>query len=174
MIRYHTAVEPLLTPVDTVTPDPRNANNGDVDAIIESILVNGCYRPIYASALTREIVAGHHLYAALLEMGAGVIPVQWIDGDREQATRILLADNEIARLAKMDYSLLVDLLANLAETEKGLLGSGFTPERHDELRLLALDQGGFAVPDPEPDPMPHRCPECHHEWFGPCTTVTEV
>jgi len=163
VIRYHTAIEPLLTPVDTVTPDPRNANNGDVDAIIASIIVNGCYRPIYASSLTREIVAGHHLYAALLEMGAGVIPVQWIDGDREQATRILLADNEIARLAKMDYGLLVELLDNLAETEKGLAGTGFTADRHDELRLLALDRGGFHLPEIEPDPMPHRCPECQHE-----------
>jgi ParB-like chromosome segregation protein Spo0J len=174
VIRYHTAIEPLLTPVDTVTPDPRNANNGDVDAIIASIIVNGCYRPIYASSLTREIVAGHHLYAALLEMGAGVIPVQWIDGDREQATRILLADNEIARLAKMDYGLLVELLDNLAETEKGLAGTGFTADRHDELRLLALDRGGFHLPEIEPDPMPHRCPECQHEWFGPCTQDTEV
>lgn len=174
MIRYHSALEPFLTPPDTVVPDPRNANNGDVDALIESIIVNGCYRPIYAASETREIVAGHTLYAALMELGAGVIPVQWVDGDREQATRILLGDNEVARLARMDNGLLVSLLDYLAQTDNGLIGTGFTPERHEDLRLLMLDTGGFEVPQAGPDPLPHRCPECHHEWFGPCTPDTEA
>lgn len=172
MIRYHTGVQPYLTSPDSITPDPTNANNGDVDALIESILTNGCYRPIYAAKETGTIVAGHTLYAALLEMGAGVIPVQWIDGDREQEVRINLADNEIARRARMDYGLLVDTLDYLDQTEKGLLGSGFTQERYEDLRLLALNEQAFHVPEADPEPLPHRCPECHHEWFGPC--ITEV
>jgi ParB-like chromosome segregation protein Spo0J len=167
VIRYHSAIEPLLTPVDTVTPDPRNANNGDIDAIIQSILVNGCYRPIYASALTRQIVAGHHLYAALIQMGAGVIPVQWIDGDREQSTRILLADNEVARLAWTDEALLLDLLDSLGSTPLRYEGTGFTDERVDLLRLAQVEGHGFIAPEAV-DPMPHRCPECGHLWYGSC------
>lgn len=169
MIRYHASQMEHLVPAETIHPDPHNANNGDVDALIGSILTNGCYRPVYASRATGTIVAGHTLYAALLELGAQVIPVEWVDGDREQEVRINLGDNEIARLARMDRALELDLLDYLESTEKGLAGTGYTPERVEDLRLLALNSGGFAVPEIPPDGLPHRCPECHHEWYGPCT-----
>jgi ParB-like chromosome segregation protein Spo0J len=174
VIRYHEAQIEHLVPIDSVHPDPYNANNGDVDELMASILTNGCYRPVFASRATGTIVAGHTLYASLLELGAQEIPVQWVDGDREQEVRINLADNEIARLARMDNALLVQQLDQIAATEKGLAGTGFTEDRHDELRMLALDAGGFHVPEPQPDPYPHRCPECHHEWFGACAPDTEV
>lgn len=169
MIRFHSALTPFMVPAEEVRPDPRNANNGDTDAIIESITVNGCYRPIYAARESGTIVAGHHVYAALLEMGAQMVPVCWVDGDTEQATRILLGDNEIARLAWLDLALELDLLDYLERTEKGLAGTGFTPQRVEDLRLMLLNQSGFAVPDIPPDGLPHRCPECHHQWYGPCS-----
>lgn len=175
MIRYHSALTPLMVPTSRLRPDPHNANNGDTDAIIESITVLGCYRPVYASRETGQIVAGHHVYAALMEMGAAKVPVIWVDGDSEQATRILLGDNEIARMARMDNALLLNLLNEMAQTERGFLGTGFTDDRYEQVRLAVLDESGWSLAlDDSPDPMPHRCPECNHEWFGQCATEPEV
>jgi hypothetical protein len=167
-IRYHDAVVPLLVGVEQLRPDPRNANNGDIDAIVQSIQVNGCYRPIYAAA-DGTIVAGHHLYAALLQLGATQVPVQTVEGDAEARTRILIGDNEIARLAWTDEALLLDLLTSLAETPLAYEGTGWTQERVDLLRLAQIEGHGFVVPDPADDALPHRCPECGHTWFGACS-----
>lgn len=167
VIRYHEALDPLMVPADTLRPDTRNANNGDIDAIMESVVINGCYRPIYA-APDGTIVAGHHLYAALIQLGAEQVPVITIDGDFETRTRILLGDNEIARLAWTDEALLLDILNSLTETDMRYHGTGFTDERVDLIRLAQIEGGGFAVPQAGADPMPHRCPSCGHEWFGAC------
>jgi ParB-like chromosome segregation protein Spo0J len=170
MIRYHEAVQDLMVSAEAIQPDPRNPNNGDIDAIIESITVNGVYRPVYAAKATGHIVAGHHLYAALLEMGAQRIPVQWVDGDLEQVTRILLADNQIAKLARQDDAQVIDLLQWLDATERGVLGTGFTDDSINDLR--AMNAGGFALPNHQ-DPWPHECPGCGHTWIGPCRPEQE-
>jgi hypothetical protein len=49
MIRFHEGVQDLMVSAEAIQPDPRNPNNGDIDAIIESITVNGVYRPVYAA-----------------------------------------------------------------------------------------------------------------------------
>ena len=73
MIRYAPALHDLLRPADEIKPHPRNPNNGDTDALIASILQNGVYRPIFVSAASAHILAGHHLYAALLELGEELV-----------------------------------------------------------------------------------------------------
>lgn len=165
MIRFHQALEPLMTDADAVRPDPDNPSNGDVDAITESIRLVGCYRPIYASSTTGQIVAGHHLYTALLGMGATRIPVLWLDGDATDARRMLLGDNQIAALAQMDDALLLRALLDLADTDVGFAGTGFTEDHI--ARLQGLDEPLRLGPS-RPDPTKHACPDCGHEWFGPC------
>lgn len=125
---------------DRIEQHPANANNGDIDAIHESLMVNGCYRPVYVSSESRRIVAGHHLYQALVKAGVEDIPVQWVDGlDETGELRILAADNQVAALAQIDESLMLDLLHRLAETDDGLGGTGFTM---DDLTQLEADQEG--------------------------------
>lgn len=123
MIRYHKAVVPLLVDADTIRPHPGNANLGDVDEIIVSITKNGCYRPIYAST-DGTILAGHHLYAALLDLGATRVPVMFLDTEdgADESVRILLADNKIARAAKMDRHAEMELLKSLDD----YTGSGYS------------------------------------------------
>lgn len=168
MIRYHTWLSGLMVHRDEVSPDPMNPNNGDVDEIVSSILVNGCYRPIYAAKETTHVVAGHNLYAALLELGAAYLPVAWLDGDDAQARRILLADNQIARLARMDDTQLFQLLNWVKETDLGFTGTGWNEDLYERQMALA---------NPPPD-IPffsghetgesilyeHTCPECGHVW----------
>ena len=165
MIRFHSSLEPLMTDAARIRPDPANPNNGDVDAIMESIRLNGVYRPIYASTATGQIVAGHNLYAAMLAMGAEAVPVLWLDGDAVTARRILLGDNQIAALARMDEALLLEALRELADTEVGYAGTGYTDD--DVARLAGLDDG-FRLAPSRPDPTEHRCPDCGHTWFGAC------
>ena len=84
------------------------------------------YRPIYVQLSTGYILAGNTTYAACLRLGSLRIPVVWLDVDDETALRILLGDNELARLAIVDQGLLAPLVERLLETELRLLGTGLT------------------------------------------------
>lgn len=124
-VKYHDDLEDLLTPIEAVRPHPDNPNNGDEAAIEESIEVNGMYRPIQAQRSTGHILAGNTTYAACLGLGAEQIPVVWLDVDDQTALRILLADNQLAKLARMDQGLLDTSLKLLLETDLKLLGTGY-------------------------------------------------
>lgn len=132
----HPALEPLLVPVDELRPHTENPKNGDTDAIIESILLNGFYRPLYVTD-DGVIIAGNHTYAAALELGAEKLPVIRLGVDYDGARRILLGDNRIADLGRYDDALLLDLLDKLAETG-GLQGTGYTEDDAELLRLAQL------------------------------------
>lgn len=156
MIRFHSAVTHLLVPIERVHPHPDNANNGDVDEIVVSIVRNGCYRPIYADS-EGTILAGHHLYAALLELGATQVPVMFLDTEpgEDEGVRILLGDNRIARKAKMDSGLELKLLQTLDD----YTGSGYT-EKEVVAFLAKMDaQERLTFPE-EPLPSLPTCPNC--------------
>lgn len=153
MIRYHKAVHHLLVPTSKVFPNPRNDNNGDVDNLISSLLTSGCYRPIYTEP-SGQIVAGHTLYAALLELGEVKVPRLDVDASGMDALRILVADNQIARLARPDRSMTRDLLGALDAEEKRLLGTGFGPDRLENLD----DELAMLVEKPLREPK--CCPHC--------------
>lgn len=165
MIRY-TMNDPDLYPVHAVKPHPDNPNSGDIDEIVSSILINGVYRPVYASKRTTHILLGHHLYAALIELGAQQIPVEWIDAPTDEAElRILMADNRIARLAKLDPGLEREGLLRLKETEFGLRGSGYD-DRYLEKLNSAIDTPLNLGEQAASEDLQHdiECPACGH-WF---------
>jgi hypothetical protein len=135
LVTYHADLEPLLIPIDDVHPHPANYNNGDVDALSESIEVNGMYRPIYAQRSTRNIIAGNHTWIACKGLGAESIPVVMLDIDDTTALRIMLADNRVAALAVPDNGLLLELLDHLAATDS-LIGTGYQPFDHEAIRHL--------------------------------------
>lgn len=112
-------------PVERLSQHPDNANNGDVDAIAESIEINGVYRPIIAQHSTGHVVAGNHTYLAQLKLGATEVDVVWLYIDDEQAKRIMLADNQTARRGMDDEAQLYNLLDELRGTDLGLAGTGF-------------------------------------------------
>jgi hypothetical protein len=136
-IRFHPDLKPLMVPIDEVVQYPDNYNQGDVEAIAESIEVNGMYRPLYAQRSSRRIVAGNHTWEACKALGADHVPVVWLDIDDTQATRLLIADNRIAALARPDTSSLVALLEQLGQTALGLHGTGYIPDDLEQLTALA-------------------------------------
>ena len=158
MIRFPDAVKALMAPADTVTPHPENANSGDVDEIVQSLHINGCYRPIYYSTATGHIIGGHHLYEALLSEGYDQIPLLPYENlTPEDELRILAADNRIARLARMDVGLELAMLKKLKDSDTGLAGTGYDEEY---LRDLSGEAGrGFSGEDIDVEEKLH-CPHC--------------
>lgn len=124
-VKYHPSLGELLVPITRVSQHPDNPNSGDIEAIALSIEVNGMYRPVYAQTSTGYILAGNTTYSSCLSLDAEVIPVVWLDVDDEAALRILLGDNQLARLAIIDQGLLRPQLEALMQTELRLLGTGF-------------------------------------------------
>lgn len=122
--------------VFTLEQHPLNPNNGDIEAIVESIRTNGLYQPIVVQTSTRHILAGNHRYAAAIRLGLAEVPVVWRDVDDETAKRIMLVDNRTAKLGWEDEAQLADLLEGLFETDLALQGTGYSA--HDMQDLVAM------------------------------------
>ena len=136
MVQFHDALDPLLIPMEEVKAHPNNARNGDVDAIAESIEVNGFIAPVIAQKSTGYIVAGNHRYYALMQMGASRIPVIWVDVDDQAAKRYLLADNRTSDLGTYDNSMLLGLLEEMQAEDLSLSGTGYHEYDVEVLRAL--------------------------------------
>lgn len=130
-IRWAEGLEALLQPIDSVQQHPENPNNGDVDAVIESIQVNGFNGVITVDKETRTIVAGHTKWAALHALGSDVAPMIFQDWDAdEDVYRFLIGDNETGKLARMDTQLEIRILKLLKDTQKGLIGTGVSSDTY--------------------------------------------
>ena len=154
--------------VEAIFQHPDNANNGDIDAIEESIEVNGFFAPILVQRSTGYILAGNHRYFAAYRLGARQVPVIYLDVDDERAKRIMLADNRTARLGHDDEALLADALRDLYATDVGLAGTGY--HQPDLERLLKdlnepLDFDANPIVDDRLDPKPPTQPRVRYQVF---------
>lgn len=131
----------LAHPVRLLRPFEGNPRLGDVDAIVESLRVNGQYRPLVvrrddpgeeAEFASGEVLAGNHTLEAARALGWDTVAVVWVDVDDEQARRIVLADNRTADLGRYDTAALAALLDGLGGD---LAGTGY--ELGDVAQLLA-------------------------------------
>lgn len=136
LAQYHDDLGTNLAPIDNYHPHPDNYNNGDIEAIAESIEVNGMYRPIFVQKSTCYIIAGNHTWHACKMLGAVEIPVIHLDVDDNTAMRIMIADNRTASLAQPDNGQLLVLLDRLAEQDS-LHGTGYKEFDREALRHLA-------------------------------------
>ena len=118
-----------IVSLNAVQPHPRNAREGDIGAISESLRVLGQFRPIVADSASKTILVGNHTWESARALGWTEIAVTWIDVTEEQATRILLADNKTADLATYNDEDLQILLASLTEFS----GTGFDGDDVDSI-----------------------------------------
>lgn len=164
-VRYTPALQGMFVDAESITQHPRNPKNGDTEEIVRSLHANGCYRPIYASRTSRNIVAGHHLYLSLLTLGENNVPVQWIDDlTPDDELRIVLADNKVAELGRMDDGLVVDILNDI-----GVDGTGYSYEELEDMKAeLATGFNGSAGDEDMPDDLEGSrkivCPNCDHAF----------
>lgn len=120
----------------------RNPRVGNVKTIMDSMRVNGVYKPLVVNRGTHtgrpmEVLAGNHSLKAMRKL-AETDPDKWleadcwmVDVDDDAAARIVLVDNRSSDLATYND----EELASLLETLDGdLEGTGFD---HDDLADLA-------------------------------------
>ena len=119
--------------VDLLKLHPRNVRQGDTGAIYESIEANGWYGVCVVQRSTNFVLAGNHRLLAARDAGLPAVPVVYVDVDDDRALRIMLADNGTNDKASNNESALAALLAELAVTDKGLLGTGFDGDDLDKL-----------------------------------------
>jgi ParB-like chromosome segregation protein Spo0J len=144
MVQFHPALDPLLVSMEEVSSHPANPRNGDVEAIAESIQINGFVAPVIAQKSTGHIIAGNHRYYALMSLGSGVIPVIWVDIDDTAAKRYLLADNRTSDMGTYDHHVLIQLLEELQAEDLTLLGTGYRDYDLEALKALAeIDNEGL-------------------------------
>lgn len=166
LVLIHDDLAPLLVPIDNIQPHPRNYNNADLERLAESIENNGLYRPVYVQKSTGYILAGNHTWHACKSLDAEQIPVIVLDVDDHAATRILIADNRIAALARPDDALLLNLLDELGRNQE-LPGSGYTEDEIESFRLLQerLNNTPLGYPTiPDPLALSATCPHCGHTF----------
>lgn len=135
-------------PLDSLIQHPDNANNGDLDALEQSIRVNGFYQPILVQKSTHYIIAGNHRYVIAIRLNMPTVPAIVLDVDDEQAKRMMLADNRITRLGYDDEAALADLLQDLYATDMSLAGTGYS--HHDYTSLLELMEAPLTGEDLDP------------------------
>lgn len=152
-----TAHEIDHVPLQDLQPHPRNPNEGDVGAILESIKRNGWYGTLVAQRSTGYVLAGNHRLQAARLAGLDAVPVYWVDVDDAAALRILLADNRTSELAHRDPDALALLLAELAQGD-GLDGTGYDL---DDLDDLIADLGEPLDLGDVDAHVERVCPHCH-------------
>lgn len=145
-VRFHPALEPLLAGIDDCEPHPDNYNNGDVDAIGDSIDENGMCDVVLVQASTGYIISGCHTWYALKERDSLLCPQVWLDVDRVRALKIMAAMNVIPRLAKPDNAKLLENLAEVA-THDQIRGSGISEQHLEMLEKIAASPMSFARED---------------------------
>jgi hypothetical protein len=135
----HDALAPLLVEVDQLRPHSENPKNGDTDAIVESIVVNGLYRPALRHQRRHHPRREPHLPRSP-RTRSQKLPIIRLDVDLDHARRILLGDNRISDLGRYDDALLLDLLDKLTETAgpNGLDGTGYSVDDQELLRLAQV------------------------------------
>jgi ParB-like chromosome segregation protein Spo0J len=158
--------EYILLEVNAVKPHPRNVNQGDVGAVVESIHANQFYGAVVVQKSTGLIIAGKHRWLAAKECGLEKIPAIVVDVDDVAAKRIMLVDNRTTRLGHDDDAALMELLKELTEQTGTLEGTGFDGDDLDEL-LKELSTPDFQpVSKDEQGCLDQKalitCPKCGH------------
>lgn len=136
-------IETRTVDPDELKPYPGNPNVGDVDVVRSSVRANGQYRSVVARQLpdgTLELLAGHTTTKATRDE-LGRVRVEIIEADDATARRIVVADNQIARVATMDEAALLGLL-DKAQADGGLDGTGIGVDEYREIVDRVWGPGG--------------------------------
>jgi hypothetical protein len=120
----HDEIQHLAVDISEVRPWHKNARQGDVGLLSESLRLNGQYKPIIVQKATGKIVAGNHTWRAARALKWGKIAVQFLDVSDSDAEKIVLVDNRTSDVATYDYNILKEQLSLLPD----LAGTGYTLE----------------------------------------------
>ncbi len=158
-----------------------NPKEHATEAILDSIRTVGFIDPVIINARDGRVLAGHGRLDALISMrDAGesapmgiqvenpkvwLVPVlEGVDLDEDQAARYVVAANRTTEIGGWNDQRLEAMLAHLAETETGLLGTGYEDDDLAKLRRnLAKPE---KLPTDGDEAAQYRCPHCSTTWSG--------
>jgi hypothetical protein len=107
-------------PIADLVPHERNyrAHPADqVERIARSLAQHGQFKNIVVQAGTNRIIAGHGVVEAAKAQGQKTVLAMVLDVGDEEAAQILIDDNELARHAEDDTEQLLEIIADLVNTE---------------------------------------------------------
>lgn len=136
--QIHPALQQLAVAANRLETYPGNPRRGDVEAIKNSLLRFGQYRPIVARrvGLGGQILAGNHTYLAASELGWKHVAVSWVTVSDDEAVRIVAWDNRASELGRTDEGELAELLQDIPE----LAGSGYDQGQLDAILLKLANE----------------------------------
>lgn len=144
-----------LEDVGKLVPNPRNPNKHTPEQIeiLSKIIATpsqGFRNPIVVSNRSGFITKGHCRLEAAKMAGMEKVPVDYQDYENEASEWAdMLADNKIAELATMDYSITGEVMLELDELNFNLDLTGF-----DKMEIEGLMRGGVYDPEKEWEGMP--------------------
>ena len=180
MVEHTLDVPEEIVDLSAMQPHPRNYQehpDAQLQHIEASIKTHGIYRNIVL-ADDGTILAGHGVVAAAARAGRTSIPARRMPygPDDPRAIQLLVADNEIARLAIRDDMAISELLKSVrdesATVENSLLGTGYDDESALELISSIVDEPTADVPSDNDDSedeaaveqLISRAPEFQEKW----------
>lgn len=126
-------LEPLIVPIERLSPLPGNARRGDVPAIARSLARFAQRKPVVATA-DGVVTAGNHMLAGALELGWTHLAAVFVPDDEMTAHAFALADNRTADLGTYDEAALAVLIGQVHDADIELLGA--TGYSGDDLQAL--------------------------------------
>lgn len=168
------ALKPLVVPISSVKPDPRNARIHDernINTIKKSLETYGQRKPIVVNH-DGIIEAGNGLYQAAKELGWSEIAAVMVKDDGDHAKAYALMDNQSALLADWSMPDLKDLLQELDTGAFDMEATGFLDKEIEDLmtQFHVLEEGLT-----DDDAVPEKtliCDNCGSE-FGLCESIYE-
>lgn len=126
---------------EELTLHPENPNHGDVEAIANSIQVNGFYEPVIVQASTGYVISGNHRVKAARALNLETIPAVRLDVDDTAARRILLASNATAQKAVLNDLGVARVLQLIQQEDEDVMGTGYDDDEvSDYLVMLEHDE----------------------------------
>jgi ParB-like chromosome segregation protein Spo0J len=167
----HPSLESRLVPITDVTPYPGNPRRGDQAAITASIRDLGLYTGVVVQRSTGHIVVGNHRRHGLVDLGATLIPVDYLDVDDTRAAAIVARDNRTSDQGGYSDE---DLLALLTSEGEVLALSGYDGADLDVIRraVADLEFTRTAGDDPEGVPVGDVAPPIDLDGDAEKVTVT--
>jgi DNA modification methylase len=145
--------------IDSLTAHPRNYRghpDAQVAEIGKSLEKFGQYKPVVVSS-DGVILAGHGVWTAQKAQGAKDVAVVRMDfpSTDPRAEKLMVADNELSRMAVDDDRALAALLADVQRTE-GLSGTGWDDGGLDALigEIAKQNRANAPLEDPGPEEPP--------------------
>lgn len=147
--KINPSIAHLAEPIGSLSHYGKNPRKHDLNAIADSLSVNGQYRPIVVwrndepEKHGRVLAGNGTLKAARDRLAWTHIAATWVEATDQQAAKIVAADNRISDLAGYDDNLLAQVLQ-----EAGVEGTGYTQDDLDQM-LESLQPEQVVVPEVE-------------------------